>query len=64
MMKEKAEYQGKKHQSSSNKERTLPYSRLNDGLDDDPIDYPPDEAAPETYNDDSARASATLSDNL
>lgn len=64
MMEEKEEYKGKKHQSLSNKERTLPYSHLGDGLDDELIDYPPNEAAPETYNEYSAKASATLSGNL
>ena len=45
--------------------KTLAYSYLNDGLDDDIPDLTPDEAAEETYNDASyARSSACLSDNL
>ena len=40
-------------------------TNINDGLDDDVPDFPPDEASEETYNDDSyARWSACLSDNL
>lgn len=42
-----------------------PYSRLCDGLDDELVDYPLDEASPETYDVGTyARVSAILSDNI